>query len=172
MMKEGFCFAFLFMNSLHWVVIEMNMATELLTRLGRGTFRYPDDRYVPLRIVGLQDQDNDLRDSEGEEVRAHNVHFDPKLFSTSQCQGEGDHGYDGTKYEQVDMSLTQDRCRLQGQGVEMSMLNLEKRQQVLEKAFDSLQGMVNGLGTDLGDLRDEMSGQVHSLRGEVTQRVY
>lgn len=51
------------MNSLHWVVIEMNMATELLARLGRGTLRYPDDRYVPLRIVGLQDQGNALRDS-------------------------------------------------------------------------------------------------------------
>ena len=63
MMKEGFCFAFLFMNSLHWVVIEMNMATELLTRLGRVTLRYPDDRYVPLRIVGLQDQGKALRDS-------------------------------------------------------------------------------------------------------------
>lgn len=70
------------------------------------------------------------------------------------------------------MSLTQDSGRLQGQGEEMSMLNIEKRQQVLEEAFGSLQGMVNGLGTDLRDLRDEMSGQVHSFRGEVTHRVH
>lgn len=53
----------------------------------------------------------------------------------------------------------------------MSMLNLEKRQRVLEEAFGNLQGMVAGLGTDLGDFIDEMSGQVHSLRGEVTHRV-
>lgn len=53
----------------------------------------------------------------------------------------------------------------------MSMLNLKKRQRVLEEAFGSVQGMVAGLGTDLGDFIDEMSGQVHSLRGEVTHRV-
>ena len=46
----------------------MNMAKELLTGLGRRVLRYPDDRYVPSKVVGLQDKGNALRDSGGEEI--------------------------------------------------------------------------------------------------------
>lgn len=85
----------------------MNMAKELLTGLGRRVLRYPDDRYVPSKVVGLQDKGNALRNSGGEEVRSHNVHV-----QYTPVSGGGAHGYDGTKYEQVDMSLTQNRGRL------------------------------------------------------------
>lgn len=51
------------------------------------------------------------------------------------------------------------------------MTGLEKIQRVLEEAIGNLQGIVDELGADLGDLRNGISGQVSTLKGAMTHAV-
>lgn len=100
------------------------------------------------------------------------VHFDPRLFSTPR--GECAPGINVTRYEQVDMSLTQTGGGSKSHGEKYTESDIEKRQRVLEEAFGSLQGMVDGLGVDFGCLKSEVDSirtGIGSLETSMTEQV-
>lgn len=82
------------------------------------------------------------------------LHFDRRLFS--KHRGEGAPGNNVTQYEQVDMSFIQTGGGSKSHGEKFAENDIEKRQRVLEEAFGSLQGIVNGLGVDFGCLKSEV----------------
>ena len=140
--------------------VELFVIMEKMQALGfgRGARKRPDGLYVLSEGNGRGGLGSTMKDKVGEGVPATGrVQFDPKLFSTPRGVGAPENI---TRYEQ-EMSLTIDGGRMNGN----ENYGLEKRQQVLEEAFGSLQGMVDGLGTDLGDLRNV----VGTLKGDMTR---
>lgn len=72
------------------------------------------------------------------------------------------------------MSLTQTGGGSNSHGENYTEENLEKRQRVLEEAFGSLQGMVDGLGVDFGCLKSEVDSirtDIGSLKTSMTEQV-